>query len=88
MDGGSGLASVPDELQRRLTEKLRRELGPVVCAFLTERDVIEIMLNPDGLESSESRSALQVQNSRFVSKTQTCSELYNINVTISSIYDL
>jgi P-type conjugative transfer ATPase TrbB len=48
MDGGSGLASVPDELQRRLTEKLRRELGQVVCAFLTEPDVIEIMLNPDG----------------------------------------
>jgi type IV secretion system protein VirB11 len=49
MDGGNGrLASAPDELQRRLTEKLRRELGSLICGFLVDPDVIEIMLNPDG----------------------------------------
>jgi len=49
MDGGNGrVASVSDELQRRLTEKLRRELGSLICGFLADPDVIEIMLNPDG----------------------------------------
>jgi type IV secretion system protein VirB11 len=31
-----------------MTEKLRRELGPQICGYLEEPDVIEIMLNPDG----------------------------------------
>lgn len=37
------------EHDRRIAEKLRRELGPQICAFLDAPDVIEIMLNPDGL---------------------------------------
>ena len=37
-----------DESIRRLNEKLRRELGPDICRFLIEPDVIEILLNPDG----------------------------------------
>ena len=37
------------ELQTaRLREKLSRELGTVICGFLAEPHVIEIMLNPDG----------------------------------------
>lgn len=36
------------ERERRITEKLKRELGPVVCDFLDDSSVIEIMLNPDG----------------------------------------
>jgi type IV secretion system protein TrbB len=37
------------EVQRtRLAEKLRRELGPDVLKALSDPDVIEIILNPDG----------------------------------------
>ena len=36
------------ELQRRQTEKLRRELGPVVMQQLHDPRVVEVMLNPDG----------------------------------------
>lgn len=37
------------ESDRRLREKLRRELGPVVCALLIDPAVVEIMLNENGL---------------------------------------
>jgi type IV secretion system protein VirB11 len=40
--------SVAHERARRVNEKLRRELGAVVCGFLEEAEVIEVMLNPDG----------------------------------------
>jgi len=43
------------EQQARLTEKLRRELGPVVLAALDDADVTEIMLNPDGVVWIESQ---------------------------------
>lgn len=36
------------EHDRRIAEKLRRELGPQVCEWLDDSKVIEIMLNPDG----------------------------------------
>jgi P-type conjugative transfer ATPase TrbB len=36
------------EHRRRVMEKLTRELGPEVMAFLHDPTVIEIMLNPDG----------------------------------------
>lgn len=36
------------EAQRRLAEKLRRELGPEIIGLLEDPTVIEIMLNPDG----------------------------------------
>lgn len=36
------------EHERRIAEKLKRELGPLVCGFLEDPAVIEIMLNPDG----------------------------------------
>jgi P-type conjugative transfer ATPase TrbB len=50
MDGAPAQAPgvAPDELHQRLAEKLRRELGPQICAFLEQPDIIEIMLNPDG----------------------------------------
>jgi type IV secretion system protein VirB11 len=39
---------VAQERVRRINEKLRRELGPIVCGFLDDPEVIEVMLNPDG----------------------------------------
>jgi len=50
MDGGVGkiIGVASDELQCRLVEKLRRELGAQICDFLETPDIIEIMLNPDG----------------------------------------
>lgn len=36
------------EQQRRLKDKLRRELGPEIMAALEDPAVVEIMLNPDG----------------------------------------
>jgi len=45
------LARLPLAKERdvRVQEKLRRELGPAICALLSEPDVVEIMLNADGL---------------------------------------
>lgn len=37
-----------EQRRRRIAEKLRRELGPVVMALLEDSEVIEVMLNPDG----------------------------------------
>jgi P-type conjugative transfer ATPase TrbB len=44
------LAQLPIARERdaRVQEKLRRELGPTICALLIEPDVVEIMLNADG----------------------------------------
>jgi type IV secretion system protein TrbB len=39
---------VQQERALRINEKLRRELGPAICALLAEPAVVEIMLNPDG----------------------------------------
>lgn len=33
---------------QRVTEKLKRELGPLICGLLEEESVTEVMLNPDG----------------------------------------
>lgn len=44
----NSLASQRAEHDRRIAEKLRRELGPQVCELLEDSKVIEIMLNPDG----------------------------------------
>ncbi|EKP0318697.1 P-type conjugative transfer ATPase TrbB [Aeromonas veronii] len=44
----SGITSNRAEYERRITEKLRRELGPQLCEFLEDPTVQEIMLNPDG----------------------------------------
>ena len=41
------------ENDRRVAEKLRRELGPIINRLLAEPDVVEIMLNPDGVLWSE-----------------------------------
>lgn len=39
---------VTSEHDRRIKEKLKRELGPLICGLLEDTRVIEIMLNPDG----------------------------------------
>lgn len=40
-------ATGPEAYLRVLNEKLKRELGPVLCGLLDDPTVIEIMLNPD-----------------------------------------
>jgi len=40
--------NAPEEKAQRIHEKLRRELGPQILAWLADDEVIEIMLNPDG----------------------------------------
>ncbi len=45
----NGVQSHRAEHDRRIAEKLRRELGPIICALLDDPTVIEVMLNPDGL---------------------------------------
>ncbi|MCZ2135879.1 MAG: P-type conjugative transfer ATPase TrbB [Burkholderiales bacterium] len=42
------VTSLQAEQDRRIAEKLRRELGREICAHLEAPNVIEIMLNPDG----------------------------------------
>lgn len=42
------MSSNTQEVDRRLKEKLLREMGSVVSGLLSEPDVIEIILNPDG----------------------------------------
>lgn len=37
-----------EETKRRISEKLKREFGPVLCGLFDDQTVIEIMLNPDG----------------------------------------
>ncbi|OKP00817.1 P-type conjugative transfer ATPase TrbB [Xenorhabdus eapokensis] len=44
----SGIALNKTEHDRRIREKLKRELGTQVCTLLDDPSVIEIMLNPDG----------------------------------------
>ncbi|MDX7645470.1 P-type conjugative transfer ATPase TrbB [Aeromonas caviae] len=44
----SSITSNRVEYEKRITEKLRRELGPLLCGFLEDPTVQEIMLNPDG----------------------------------------
>lgn len=41
--------SAREEHRRRITEKLKRELGPQICGLLQQDNVAEIMLNPDGV---------------------------------------
>lgn len=45
---GQRISGARGEHNRRVTEKLKRELGPEVVAYLRDDTVIEIMLNPDG----------------------------------------
>ncbi|EME4608239.1 TPA: P-type conjugative transfer ATPase TrbB [Escherichia coli] len=42
------IAASQSELDTRIFDKLRRELGEQVCALLEDPTVIEVMLNPDG----------------------------------------
>jgi P-type conjugative transfer ATPase TrbB len=43
------MSSAHDETTRRLREKLRRELGELVLRALEDSQVVEILLNPDGI---------------------------------------
>jgi len=54
----------------RLSEKLRRELGPVVLKALSDPDVIEIILNPDGRIWVESHTAGMSQTDGSMAPTQ------------------
>jgi P-type conjugative transfer ATPase TrbB len=54
----------------RLSEKLRRELGPVVLKALSDPDVIEIILNPDGHIWIESHTAGMSQTDASMQPSQ------------------
>ncbi len=54
----------------RLSEKLRRELGPVVLKALSDPDVIEIILNPDGRIWLESHTGGMSQTDASMPPTQ------------------
>jgi len=54
----------------RLSEKLRRELGPVVLKALSDPDVIEIILNPDGRIWVESHTGGMSQTDASMAPTQ------------------
>jgi type IV secretion system protein TrbB len=54
----------------RLSEKLRRELGPVVLKALSDPDVIEIILNPDGRIWVESHTGGMSQTDGSMQPTQ------------------
>lgn len=62
---------IPRDVQTaRLSEKLRRELGPVVLKALSDPDVIEIILNPDGRIWVESHTAGMSQTDASMAPTQ------------------
>lgn len=44
----SNVRQFETEHERRIHEKLKRELGPLICELLEDKRVVEIMLNPDG----------------------------------------
>lgn len=54
----------PSESQRRLYEKLYRDLGEDILRFLHDKDINEVMLNPDGKlwVDSSSKGLLEVSN--------------------------
>lgn len=54
----------------RLSEKLRRELGPVVMKALSDPNVIEIILNPDGRIWIETHSGGMSQTDGSMAPTQ------------------
>ena len=54
----------------RLAEKLRRELGPVVLRALSDPDVIEIILNPDGRIWVESHTSGMSQTEASMAPNQ------------------
>ena len=58
------------EQQRRLHEKLRRELGPAVLAALEDPDITEVMLNPDGCLWVESQRAGMRDTGKQISAMQ------------------
>ncbi len=42
------MSKATEEVNRRNLAKLRREMGPIVCAAMDDLTVVEVMLNPDG----------------------------------------
>lgn len=48
MQSANASINAGTEHDRRIKEKLKRELGPKICEMLEDDRVIEIMLNPDG----------------------------------------
>lgn len=43
-----GQSSTREEQSRRLTESMKRQLGPSLCGVLAEHGLVELMLNADG----------------------------------------
>jgi type IV secretion system protein VirB11 len=70
-----------DERDRRIAEKLRRELGRDICGFLEEPDVVEIILNPDGKLWVERMGKPMVNFGRMMSH-----QAESIMTTVASVY--
>ena len=73
--------SLLGEQERRVAEKLRRELGSAICAFLEDKSVVEIMLNDDGKLWVE-KSGMPMENFG----TMTSHQAESILTTIASVY--
>ncbi len=69
----------------RLSEKLRRELGPVVLKALSDPDVIEIILNPDGRIWVESHTAGMSQTDASMAPTQAENLIGKVAAALNSV---
>jgi len=80
------IVNVIDETRRRNHEKLRRELGTTICAWLDDVDIVEIMLNEDGslwidrLGEGMSRGG-HLSSSAALSAIGTVASFMNVTVT-------
>ena len=72
------------EQQRRLHEKLRRELGPAVLAALEDPDITEVMLNPDGCLWVESQRA----GMRDTGKQMSAMQAENLIGTVAAMLEM
>jgi type IV secretion system protein VirB11 len=74
------------ERQRRNLEKLRNELGPVICSALDDPEVIEIMVNPDGriwldrTRSGMKRTGTKVSRARRVAALGTIAAMLDTKI--------
>lgn len=79
----SGGISARQEFDKRIQEKLRRELGPLVCDLLADPKVQEIMLNPDGTLWVD-RHGEQMAAVGFMSATQAESLMGTVASTLKT----
>src|SRR6202167_2889349 len=74
-----------DVLITRVSEKLRRELGPVVLKALSDPDVIEIILNPDGRIWVESHTAGMSQTDASMAPTPAERQIGTVAAALNAV---